>query len=96
MDAGDNVAAISFRSGDEFGFELNDIKFGMSKDDFLKKYGTPARKIVDSFHGDSLYYLGENDVICRFNFSPSDNTLMSVMVGTSEYMKYEMRGLYHT
>ena len=92
----DDVAAISFRIDDEFGFEFNDIKFGMLKDDFVKEYGTPAHLIADSFYGDSLYYLGDNDVIYRFNFSPSDHTLMSVMVGTSEYMKSEMKGLYHT
>ena len=92
----DNVVAVNLRSDAEFKFEFNEIKYGMSKDDFLNRFGTPAHEINDPVFYDSLYYLGDNGVIYRFNFSSRAKTLFSVMVGTSEFMKWEMKGLYHT
>lgn len=95
----DQVDAVMVRHDLGIDFELNDISFGMSKEAFIKEYGTPAYEIDHSFFGDSLYYLGDNDVIYRFNFGDdgsSDKPLVGLMAGTSEYMKLEMKGLYHT
>ncbi|WP_034448173.1 hypothetical protein [Butyrivibrio sp. AE2032] len=95
----DQVAAVKIRNDLGIGFELNDIAFGMTKEDFIAQYGTPAYEIDNSFYGDSLYYLGDNGVIYRLNFGSVDGSgnlvLVGVMVGTSEYMEREMTGLYH-
>ena len=95
----DQVAAVKLHDDMGIGFELNDIEFGMTKDDFIAQYGTPAHEIDNPVAGDSLYYLGDNDVIYRFNFGEVNNgriELVGIMVGTSEYMEWEMTGLYHT
>ena len=95
----DQVVAVKLHDDMGIGFELNDIEFGMTKDDFIAQYGTPAHEIDNRVAGDSLYYLGDNDVIYRFNFGEVNDgniVLVGIMVGTSEYMEWEMTGLYHT
>ena len=95
----DQVVAVKLHDDMGLGFELNDIEFGMTKDDFIMQYGTPAHEIDNRVAGDCLYYLGDNNVIYRFNFGEVGDgniVLVGIMVGTSEYMEWEMTGLYHT
>ena len=94
----DQVSAIEIHDDYGIAFEFNELEFGMSKDDFLEIYGPPAYEIDHPTMGDFLYYVGENDTIYRFTFGDhhGDNYyLIGIMYGTSEYMEYEMNGLYH-
>ena len=90
----DQVAAIIIKCDSGVTFEFNDLKFYMKQDELINRYGTPAYKIDDSNYGNYLYYLGENDTIYRFQFD-SNKYLVSIMYGTSDFMKDEMNWLYH-
>ncbi len=93
----DKIVAYKFTSDYPVEFEFNDIEFGMTEEEFIKRFGEPAFKIEDSFFGDSLYYAGDNDLAYRFNFtSGQSHELDGIMAGTAEYMTWESQGLYHT
>ena len=95
----DHISAIRLQDDWDIEFEFNDLKYGMSKEAFLEIYGTPAYEIDNPQMGDFLYYVGENDTIYRFKFGNhyggDSDYLIGIMYGTSEYMEYEMNGLYH-
>lgn len=81
------IAAIELHDDDKTAFQLNGIHFGMSKDDFINKTGSPALEKHDPALGDTLYYLGDNGLMYRFHFSY--HTLHKVTAGTPEYMEKE-------
>ena len=90
----DQISAIKIQRECDITFEFGDLQYGMSKDAFIEMYGAPAYEIDHPTQGDFLYYVGENDTIYRFAFD-HNYTLFGIMYGTSEYMEYEMNGLYH-
>lgn len=83
----DLIVAIELHDDDKTAFQLNGIHFGMSKDEFINKTGSPAAEKHDPALGDTLYYLGDNGLMYRFHFSY--HTLHNVTAGTSEYMEKE-------
>lgn len=90
----DQVSAVKIQYDNGIGIEFNEVKFGMSREEFIKIYGTPAYEIDNPVQGDFLYYVGDNDTIYRFQFD-SRSTLWGIMYGTSDYMQKEMNWLYH-
>jgi len=56
-------------------------------DDFQKKYGKAAYYLRDTYRGDKLYYLGDNDLIIKATFTPDSRVLDGFMIGKSEYMQ---------
>lgn len=87
----DLIVAIELHDDDKTAFQLNGIIFGMSENDFINKIGTPALQMHDPAWGDTLYYVGDNGLMYRFNFSYQ--TLHKVTVGTSEYIERESKNI---
>ena len=90
----DLIAAVKFTEYHQVDLDFNDIVFGMSDEDFLAVFGTPAYECNYAHEGYGRYYEGDNGCIYRFIFG-SDKKLNNILIGTPEYIDWEINYLYH-
>ena len=91
----DLIAAIKFQRDLMVDLDFNDIVFGMSDERFVETFGKPAYEFNYGPEGYGRYYEGDNGCIYRFIFG-GDKTLVSILIGTPEYIDWEINYLYHS